>query len=67
MMTELNKDTINYRGYTFVATERASSWRVFIFPGPGLSHTIPDHITAASTKDEALAKARASVDLHFSR
>ena len=66
MMTEINKDTINYRGYTFVATERASSWRVFIFPGPGLSHTIPDHITA-STKDEALAKARASVDLHFSR
>ena len=66
MMIELNKDTISYRGYTFIATERASSWRVLIFPGPSMSHTTPDHV-AASSKDEALAKARASVDLHFSR
>ena len=65
-MNESNKREIEYRGYTFITVEHSLGWRVDIYPGPGLLHTKPQHVSA-STKEEALAKARVSVDHHLSR
>jgi hypothetical protein len=65
-MTETNERVIEYRGYSFIAVEHSPGWRVNIFPGPGLLHTTPDQVSAP-TKEEALARARASVDLRLSR
>ena len=60
----LKKETINieYRGYNLVVTERSPGWWVHIYPvRHGLLHTHPDHVSG-STKEEALAKARSTVD-----
>ena len=57
---------IEYRGYTLMIVKHSPGWRVHIYPGPNLSHANPDHVSAP-TREEALAKARASVDLHLSR
>ena len=65
-MTEVIKCEIEYRGYTFIASEHSPGWRVLIFPSPGLLHTNPNQVSAP-TKEGALAKARASVDLQLSR
>ena len=65
-MTKTDERVIEYRGYNFVAVEHSPGWRVNIYPGPRLLHTVPDHVSAP-TKEDALAKARASVDLRLSR
>jgi hypothetical protein len=66
-MVMIEKDTSlsEYRGYSLIVTERSPGWCVHIFPGRhGLRHTHPDHVLG-STKEEALAKARATVDNHL--
>jgi hypothetical protein len=65
-VTDTNDRVIEYRGYNFIAVEHSPGWRVNIYPGPGRLHTAPEHVSA-TTKEEALAKARASVDLRLSR
>jgi len=65
-MSDRNERVTEYRGYNFIAVEHSPGWRVNIYPGPGLLHTGLDHVSAP-TKEEALAKARASVDLRLSR
>ena len=65
-MFETSANRIEYRGYTLTAVQHAAEWRVYIFPGPHLLHTQPDHVLGL-TKEDALAKARATIDHHLSR
>jgi len=61
-MIEKEISPTDYRGYSLIVTERSPGWCIHIFPGHhGLRHTHPDHVSG-STKEEALAKARATVD-----
>ena len=63
----MSNDTgIEYRGYTLEPVQRSPGWRIYIYPGPHLLRTDPDHVSAA-TKEEALAKARATVDHRLTR
>ena len=63
----MSNDTgIQYRGYTLDPVQHSPGWRVYIFPGPHLLRTDPDHVSAVR-KEEALAKARAVVDHRLTR
>jgi hypothetical protein len=57
---------IEYRGYTLNPVQQSPGWRVCIYPGPHLLRTDPAQVSAI-TREEALAKARATVDYHFVR
>ena len=57
IMPEKSTSEIEYRGYTLIAIEQSPGWRVRIYPGHGLLKGI--------TKEEALAKARATIDYHL--
>jgi len=63
-MSQLTVKAVDYRGYTLSPVEHTPGWRVHIYPGPRLLHTQPDHVSA-STKEEALARARTVVDRHL--
>ena len=63
---EPRANRIEYRGYTLTAVQHAAEWRVYIFPGPQLLHTQPGHVSGL-TKEDALAKARATIDHHLFR
>ena len=65
-MSETGATIIEYRGYTLTAVQYGADWQVHIFPGPRLLRTQPDHVLGLS-REEALAKARATIDLHLSR
>jgi hypothetical protein len=64
VMPQMSANAIEYRGYTLTPIERAPGWWVYIYPGPHLLQTQPDHVSAA-TKEEAFTKARAVVDRHL--
>ncbi len=64
-MTQIQANEAEYRGYTLTSVKYPPGWRVYIYPGPHLLHTQPDHVLAI-TKEEALAKARAIVDHRLS-
>ncbi len=64
-MSETIGGSLEYRGYTLTTVQYGSGWRVHIYPGPHILHTQPDHLFG-STKEDALARARAIVDLRFS-
>ncbi len=57
-------NTVEYRGYTLSAVEHSPGWYVHIYPGPSLLRTHPDYVSA-NTKEEALLKARATIDHHL--
>jgi hypothetical protein len=66
VMIEKETSPIDDRGYSLIVTERSPGWCVHIFPGRhGLRHTHPDRLLG-STKEEALAKARATVEVEMS-
>lgn len=64
-MSQISRDVSEYRGYTLSLVQHASGWRVKIFPGAQLLRTYPDSVSAI-TKEEALTKARATIDHHLS-
>ena len=64
-MPDTSSTDIEYSGYTLTAVEHSPGWRVHIHPGPGLLRTHPD-VVSAVTKEEAFAKARATIDHHLS-
>jgi hypothetical protein len=64
IMLEKSTSEIEYRGYTLIAIEQSPGWRVRIYPGHGLLNTNPDYVSGI-TKEEALAKARATIDYHL--
>lgn len=63
-MSETATSELRYRGYTLIAIEQSPGWRVSIYPGHGLLNTNPDYVSGI-TKEEALAKARATIDYHL--
>jgi hypothetical protein len=65
-MLETRTSEVEYRGYTLIAIEHSSGWRVDVYPGPGRLPTHPASISAA-TKEQAFAKARAAVDYRLLR
>jgi hypothetical protein len=64
-MPQASTTDIQYRGYTLIAVEHSPGWRVHIYPGQGRLHTDHDFVLA-STKEEAFAKARLTVDYQLS-
>jgi hypothetical protein len=64
IMPEKTESEIEYRGYSLIAIEQSPGWQVHIYPGHGLLHTNPDSVSGL-TKEEAFAKARATVDYHL--
>jgi hypothetical protein len=64
-MRQTSTSDIEYRGYTLTAVEHSPGWRVYIYPGKGRLHTHPNFVSAF-TKEEALAKARITVDHQLS-
>lgn len=64
-MPQATTTDVEYRGYTLTAVEHSPGWRVHIYPGQGRLRTHPSFVSAA-TKEEALAKARISVDHQLS-
>lgn len=63
-MADYQSSHDDYRGYGFETVHYGAGWRVHITPGAHLLPTEPDHILA-DTREEALIKARAVVDLRL--